>query len=261
MAESDFWNFGSEKSLWRPRRASRPTWTLKSSEAKRIPLPLPRCDVLATMSEQRFLSPARGRRREGLSTLGLLARKAGDGSRRLGHGVSEGTDQDELSVFEQIHDFLVGPSPQDCRSDDDQANASQVGGGVETRERFGAAPDAREADTVGAKPRCDTEPHDVGEGVAAHGPVAVGLFQRRPDEAVTVPVIQLPGRKTSQTGDVRRGKTPGNDTLEFHRCNSKMLAQRASRRTKSAGTGALGPGGRGGVADSLTPVRVTRKPR
>src|SRR5262249_2443781 len=122
IADSDFWNFGREKSRWRPRRASRPTWTLKSSEAKRIPLPLPRCDVLATMSERRFLSPARRRRREGLPTLGLLARKARDGSRRLGHGVSEGTDQDELSVFEQIHDLFVGPRPQNCRSDDDQTN-------------------------------------------------------------------------------------------------------------------------------------------
>ena len=161
----------------------------------------------------------RPRRREICSL--RVAGEPGDRAGRLRHGVTERTDQDELSVFEQIHDLAVRPGPQDRRSHDHQPRPAEVRQGIQPRQRLRATPDPREPDPVGAQARGHAQAHDVREGIAAGRAVPVRLLERRAEEPFPVPMVELPGRKTSQTSDLGRRKAPRNYIAEFHRCNSK----------------------------------------
>ncbi len=150
-----------------------------------------------------------------------LARQARDGAGRLGHGVAERADQNELAFLQKIDDLAIRPRPEDARSDDEQARLPEIGRGVELRQSVGAAANPREPDALRTQPRGDPQAHHVRERVTPRGAVAGRLFRRRPDEALPIPVIELPGREAGQPGGLGRGKTPGHDSAEFHGCNSQ----------------------------------------
>ena len=92
-----------------PREASDPGGSVLPLPSHRPSRPLARPPV--PLAQKLDLCFPRGR------VAGRAARAASrassrDGAGRVGHRVAEGTDQDELSVFEQIHDLPVRPRPE-----------------------------------------------------------------------------------------------------------------------------------------------------
>jgi len=134
---------------------------------------------------------APSRRRESVAF--GFPRQTLDSSGRFGDGVSERADEDELTVPEKVHDLAVGPGPQDRLADDEQARPAEIRLRVQARERLGALADAREPDAPGAQPRGHAQADDVGERVAPGGAVAGGPLERRPEKALPVPMVELPG--------------------------------------------------------------------
>ena len=107
-------------------------------------------------------------------------------------------------------------------------------GNVTLALRLASGKSRGEADAIGPQPRCDPQAHDIGEAVAARRAVAGRLLGGGPDEALPIPVVELPGCEASQPRGLRRGKTPGQDSAEFHGCNSKNVSTDGSFSSFSA---------------------------